>query len=155
MTPDVCGKPGDRNNLGTESGAEHVPTLHDELVEGVLAGDEERACELVSAGADINALAEDEYPPLCLAVNQLDVGELRRLLGFGADPKLPDPDENATPLKMARRRYRDMGFASAAKNDDLFVAMMALAREETGKRFDDVKTRLEEIIRLLEEAGGR
>ena len=154
MKPDVFGKLDCRDNLGTESDEEYAPTPHDELVEAVLAGNEERARELVSAGADINALAQDEYPPLCLAVNQLDVGELRRLLGFGADPNRPDPDEKTTPLKLARRRYRDMGFAAAAKNDDLFVAMMALAREETGRRFDDVKARLEEIIRLLEEAGG-
>lgn len=138
-----------------DDGPEWVPTPHDELVEAVLNGEEERARELVAAGADINELAADEYPPLCMAVDQLEVEEVRRLLAFGADPNLPDPDEQKTPLKMAKRIYREMGFGTAKKNDALFQALMTMARESAGKQFDDMKTRLEEIIRRLTDAGGK
>jgi hypothetical protein len=138
-----------------EADAEWVPTPHDQLVEAVLNGDEGRARELVAAGADINALAPDEYPPLCMAVDQMEPDEVRRLLAFGADPNLPDPEEKRTPLKMARRMYREMGFGSTRKKDALFDAMMTMAREAAGKQFDEMKTRLDEIIRLLEGAGGK
>ena len=134
---------------------EYALTPHDELVEAVLNGEEERARRLVAAGADINALAPDEFPPLCMAVDQLEVDEVRRLLAFGADPNLADPDENKTPLKMAKRLYRDMGFAPSKKRDELFDAMMMLAREASGKQFDEMKSRLEEIMALLEAAGGK
>lgn len=134
---------------------EHVPTPHDELVEAVLNGDEERARELAAAGADINALAPDEYPPLCMAVDQLEADEVRRLLAFGADPNLADPEERKTPLKMAKRTYKELGFGPRKKADALLDAMLALTREATGKQFDEVRTRLEEIIQLLEAAGGK
>ena len=138
-----------------DAGEEYVPTPHDELVEAVLNGDEARARELVAAGADINALAPDEYPPLCMAVDQMEVDEVRRLLAFGADPNLADPDEKTTPLKMAKRVYKEMGFGPVKKKDPLLDAMMSMAREAAGKQFDEMKTRLDEIIRLLVEAGGK
>jgi hypothetical protein len=131
------------------------PTPHDELVEAVLNGDEERARELVAAGADINALGPDEYPPLCMAVDQLEVEEVRRLLAFGADPNLPDPLEKKTPLKMAKQVYKEMGFGRSGKKDALLDAMMEMARLAAGKPFDEMKARLDEIIRLLEAAGGK
>jgi hypothetical protein len=134
---------------------EYVPTAHDELVEAVLNGEEEKARDLAAAGADINALGPDEYPPLCMAVDQLEVEEVRRLLAFGADPNLPDPEERKTPLKMAKRMYKEMGFGPVKKKDALFDAMMALAKEATGKQYDEMKVRLEEIIGLLEGAGGK
>lgn len=134
---------------------DYVPTQHDELVEAILAGDESRAKELVAAGADINALAPDEYPPLCMAVDQMEVEEVRRLLAYGADPNKVDPDEKKTPLRMAKRLYRDMGFGSTRKNDPLFGAVMEIARQAAGKQFDDMKNRLEQIIHLLESAGGK
>jgi hypothetical protein len=138
-----------------DGGDEYVPTAHDELVEAVLNGNEARAKALVAAGADINALAADEYPPLCMAVDQMEVEEVRRLLAFGADPNLPDPDEKKTPLKMAKRMYKEMGFGPVKKKDALHDAMAALAREATGKPIDDVRVRLEEIIQLLTAAGGK
>ena len=130
------------------------PTPHDELLEAIFNGDEARARALAAAGADVNDLAPDEYPPLCMAVDELSVEEVRRLLAFGADPNIPDPDERKTPLKMAKGVYKEMGFGSAKKNDPLHDAMMAMAREAAGKQFDEMKTHLEAIIRLLEDAGG-
>jgi hypothetical protein len=137
------------------AGEEYVPTPHDELVEAVLAGDEERARELAAAGADVNALAPDENPPLCLAVDQLDVESVRRLLAFGADPNLADPQTKKTPLKLAKRMYREMGFGPARPKDALLNAMLTLARDAAGKQFEEFRTKLEEIMRLLEVAGGK
>lgn len=131
------------------------PTSHDELVEAVLNGEIDRAHALIDSGADINALEVDEYPPLCMAVDQMEVEEVRRLLAFGADPNIADPEERKTPLKLAKRLYKDMGFAPARRSDPLLDAMLALARQESGRQSVEVKSRLEEIIRLLEAAGGR
>lgn len=133
----------------------YLPTSHDELVEAVLNGELDRARVLVESGADINALEPDEYPPLCMAVDQMEVEEVRRLLAFGADPNIADPEEAKTPLKLARRLYKELGFAPVRKNDPLLDAMLALARQESGRQSMEVKSRLEEIIRLLEAAGGR
>jgi len=48
-----------------------------------------------------------------------------------------------------------MGFGPARRHDPLLDAMLALARQESGRQSVEVKSRLEEIIRLLEAAGGR
>ena len=155
MTHDSYGKQSVRELDRDDESEAYLPTAHDELVEAILNGETARARVLVEAGADINALELDEYPPLCMAVDQMEVEEVRRLLAFGADPNIADPEEEKTPLKMAKRLYKEMGFGPARKNDPLLDAMMALARQESGKQSDEVKTRLEEIIRLLEAAGGR
>lgn len=155
MAHDAVGKVKYRAADDWDDDLDYAPSPHDELVEAVLNGDDVRARELAAAGVDINALAPDEYPPLCMAVDQLAVEEVRRLLAFGADPNLGDPDEKQTPLGLARRLYREMGFGPARKRDALLDAMMALARAETGRQADETKARLEEIIRLLEGAGAK
>ena len=154
MTYDSYGKQA-VGELDADEGEAYSLTPHDELVEAILNGEEERARELIAAGADINALEPDEYPPLCMAVDQMEVAEVRRLLAYGANPNIADPEEKRTPLKMARRLYKEMGFGPAGKNDPLLEAMMALARQESGRQTDELKARLEEIICLLEDAGGR
>lgn len=155
MTHDSYGKLDVRVLDREDESEAYLPTAHDELVEAILNGETARARALVLAGADVNALEPDEYPPLCMAVDQMEVEEVRRLLAFGADPNIADPEERKTPLKLARRLYKDMGFGPVRKNDPLLDAMMALARQESGKQSDEVKSRLEAIIGLLEAAGGR
>ncbi len=155
MTHDSYGKLSVRELDATDESEAYLPTPHDELVEAILNGETTRAQALADAGADINALEPDEYPPLCMAVDQMEVEEVRRLLAFGADPNISDPEERKTPLKLAKRLYKEMGFAPTRRNDPLLDAMLALARQESGKQSVEVKSRLEEIIRLLEAAGGR
>jgi hypothetical protein len=155
MTHDWYGKAGVRELDCADASEDYLPTAHDELVEAVLNGETARAQELVAAGADINALEVDEYPPLCMAVDQMEVNEVRRLLAFGADPNIADPEERKTPLKLAKRLYKEMGFAPTRRSDPLLDAMLALARQESGRQSSEVKSRLEEIISLLESAGGR
>jgi hypothetical protein len=132
-----------------------VPTPHDELLEAILTGEEGRARELVAAGADINALGEEEYPPLWIAVDQMEPDEVRRLLAFGADPALANPDERTTPLKHAKRMYRDLGFAPSKNHNPMMDGLLAMMRQTAGGQVDEVKSRLEEIIKLLEEAEGK
>jgi hypothetical protein len=131
---------------------EYVPTPHDLLLEAILTADEAKTRELTAAGADINALGPDEYPPRWISVDQIEVEEVRRLLAHGADPNLANPDERTTPLKHAKRMYRDMGFAPSKKRDELMDGVLSMMREAAGDKFNDIKIRLEEIIRLLEEA---
>ncbi|AMV29815.1 hypothetical protein VT84_35810 [Gemmata sp. SH-PL17] len=131
---------------------EYVPTPHDLLLEAILTGDEERARELEAAGAKINELGPDEYPPLWISVDQIEVEEVRRLLAHGADPTLSNPDERSTPLRHAKRMYRDMGFSPSKNQDQLLNDMFAMIRETAGDKFNDLKVRLEEIIHLLEAA---
>jgi hypothetical protein len=155
MTFDSYGKVSVRELDTLDENDAYLPTPHDELVEAVLNNEIARARELVESGADINALEPDEYPPLCMAVDQMEVEEVRRLLAFGADPNIADPEERKTPLKLAKRLYKEMGFAPTRRNDPLLDAMLALARQESGRQSMEVKSRLEEIIQLLEAAGGR
>ncbi len=135
-----------------EQPEEYVPTPHDLLLEAILTNDEAKAKELVAAGADINALGEDEYPPLWISVDQMEVEEVRRLLAAGADPALANPDERTTPLKHAKRMYRDMGFAPSKKRDEMLEGVLSMMRDAVGEKFNDIKLRLEEIIRMLEAA---
>ncbi len=133
-----------------EPGEEYIPTPHNELLEAILSGNEARARELIAAGADINDLGEGEYPPLWIAVEEMEVEAVRCLLAFEADPSLTDPDENTTPLKHAKKLYREMGFAPSKKKDALRDSILSMARELGGKQFDEMKQRLDEIIVLLE-----
>ena len=134
------------------AGEAFVPTPHDDLLEAILTDNPAKADELIAAGADINALGPDEYPPLWIAVDQMEVEEVRRLLAFGADPSLANPDEKSTPLKHARKLYRDMGFAPSKKRDAILDGFMNIMKETVGAQMDELKARLEAIIALLEAA---
>ncbi|QJW96938.1 DUF6985 domain-containing protein [Frigoriglobus tundricola] len=138
-----------------EPGPEFVPTPHDELLEAILTDDGAKARELIAAGADINALGPDEYPPLWIAVDQMEPEEVRRLLAFGADPGLVNPDENSTPLKHARKMYREMGFSPAKTRDVAMDGFLSLIQAAVGGQVGDIKTRVETIIQLLEAAGAK
>ncbi len=135
-----------------EEGAEYVPTPHDNLLEAILTGDEAKARELVAAGADINALGPDEYPPLWISVDQMEPDEVRRLLAFGADPTLANPDERTTPLKHAKKLFRDLGFAPSKARDELLDGVLSMMRESAGPQMNDIKARLDAIIAALEAA---
>ena len=137
------------------AGAEFVPTPHDELLEAILTDDPAKARELIAAGADINALGPDEYPPLWISVDQMEVEEVRRLLAFGADPALANPDEKSTPMKHAKKMHRDMGFSPSKKRDALMDGFMSMMKEAVGAQMDDLQNRLEAIIALLEDAGAK
>jgi len=138
--------------LETEESPEddYVPTPRDQLVDAILTDDEERAKELIAAGVDLNDLQPDEFPPLCVAVEQIEVEDVRRLLAFGADPELPDPETGRTPLKMAKKTYRELGFGTSKKKDPLLDAMLILTKETVGGQFDEIKARLQAIIEMLE-----
>lgn len=127
-------------------------TPHDESLEAILSGNEAEAIKLIASGADINALRPGEYPPLWVAVDQMDVDAVRRLVEFGADPNLTSPDDKTTPLRHARKLYREMGFAPRKNKDSLMDSILSIARELGGKQFDEIKQRLEEIIAILEAA---
>ncbi|HEY8503922.1 MAG TPA: hypothetical protein VIL46_05030 [Gemmataceae bacterium] len=123
-----------------------------ELFDALMRGDDRRVRELVAQGHDINDVGEDDpYPPLCAAVEQADVGLVRRLLAIGADPNLKD-FENQTPLQRARRMLKDL---TPKKGDKLMEAMMAMARKANPGVFEDHRAKLEEIVRLLEAAGAK
>jgi hypothetical protein len=138
-----------------EEGEEYVETPHDQLVNAIFANELDRARELAAAGADINAVNPEHFPPLCAAVDQMEVEHVRRLLEFGADPNLADADSGKTPLKMAKRAYRDMGFAPSKKKDPLLDAMMDMMKEAAAGPMADMKKRLDDIIAMLEKAGGK
>ena len=85
----------------------------------------------------------------------MEVEEVRRLLAFGADPALANPDEKSTPLKHAKKMHRDMGFSPSKKRDALMDGFMSMMKEAVGAQMDDLQNRLEAIIALLEDAGAK
>jgi hypothetical protein len=135
--------------------ADRPQTPHEELMDAIWDGDEAKARELVAAGADTNALASDECPPLWVAVDQMEVELVRRLLEFGANPNLANTEERSTPLKHAKRMYRDMGFSPSKNADPMMASMMALMQQAAGPAMQEYKQRLEQIVSLLEAAGGK
>lgn len=135
--------------------ADRPQTPHEELMDAIWDGDEAKARELVAAGADTNALAADECPPLWVAVDQMEVELVRRLLEFGANPNLANTEERSTPLKHAKRMYRDMGFAPSKNADPMLASMMELMQQAAGPAMQEYKQRLEQIVALLEAAGGK
>lgn len=139
--------------LGFEDAGEDAADAsgNQELFEAVIRGDQARAEQLRAEGHDINDLGEPpSYPPLCLAVHQMDVGLVRRLLAVGADLNLKDSDKK-TPLRHARSMLKAL---TSGKGDKLMEAMFAIARKAHGEMFEGSRAKLEEIVRLLEAAGG-
>ncbi|MEV6682530.1 HEAT repeat domain-containing protein [Streptomyces erythrochromogenes] len=70
------------------------------LAAAVRTGDAERVRDLLGAGADPDAAAEDGLPVLCTAVAAYDAAVTEALVEAGADPDRPLPD-GTTPLLRA------------------------------------------------------
>jgi uncharacterized protein DUF6985 len=137
--------------LGVEHDEEDFePSGYQELFQAVRADDQKKVQQLLAAGHDINAVGQFA-PPLCMAVQLMDVGLVRRLLAVGADPKLKD-FQNKTPLQHARDMLKTF---APPKGDKVMEAMLALAGQRLGPVMGDFKGKLEEIIRLLEGAGAK
>lgn len=120
-----------------------------EIVEALLAGNEKRVQQLLAAGHDINALGNPPYPPLCMAVTQLNGDLVKRLLALGADPSLRD-FENKTALQRAKWMLKTI---TPKKDDKLRQVLLALAQQANAPGLGDPAVRLREIIALLEAAG--
>jgi hypothetical protein len=121
-----------------------------ELLQAVQDNDQKKVQQLLAAGHDINAVGQFP-PPLCLAVQLMDVGLVSRLLSVGADPKLKD-FENKTALQHARTMLRNF---TPKKGDKVMEAALELARQRLGPGAGDFKGKLEEIVRLLEATGAK
>jgi hypothetical protein len=135
--------------LGDDSDEESLDLPgNQQLFQAVQDNDQKKVKQLLAAGHDINAVGQFP-PPLCTAVQLMDVGLVKRLLAVGADPKLKDFD-NKTPLQHARAMLKSF---TPKKGDKVMEAMMELAGQRLGRVAFDFKGRLEGIIRLLEAAG--
>lgn len=138
------------NAESAEDDEAFVPSSSEELVDAITLGDDAKAKKLIASGLDINALNSGEIPPLWVAVDQLQPTLVGRLLDYGADPKLKNPDDGSTPLKHAKGRYRELGFAPSKKKNAAMEAMAELAQSIPGNPMGEMKGKLEEIIALLE-----
>lgn len=123
---------------------EPATSPYERLVEALMDGKTKEAERLVAAGADINAVPPDEEPPLCLAVEQEDVRFVERLLAFGADPSLREPENRLTPLMLVRRLRKDMTFGLDMGEGLLGGLTAALDREARKqlKTLDEIEKRL-------------
>jgi hypothetical protein len=121
-----------------------------ELLQAVQANDQKKVQQLLAAGHDINAVGQFP-PPLCMAVQLMDVGLVRRLLAVGADPMLKD-FQNKTALQHARAMLKSF---TPKKGDKVMEAALELARQRLGPGAGDFQGKLEEIVRLLEAAGAK
>lgn len=69
-----------------------------EFADAIWRGDAAAVDEMIAAGADVNAVAPGgQYPPLHLAIEQMEVDIVRRLIEAGADVNR-DLGEGWTPL---------------------------------------------------------
>jgi hypothetical protein len=137
--------------LGVDSDEESLDLPgNQELFLAVQENDQKKVQQLLAAGHDINAVGQFP-PPLCTAVQLLDVGLVRRLLAVGADPKLKD-FEGKTALQHARAMLRTF---APKKPDKTMEAVLELAQQRLGPGKFDIKSKLEEIVRLLEAAGAK
>lgn len=137
--------------LGVEYDEENVELPgNQELFQAVQADDQKKVRQLLAAGHDINAVGQFP-PPLCMAVQLMDGGLVRRLLAVGADPQLQD-FEGKTALQHARAMLRTLAPKQA---DKMMEAVLELAKQRLGPERFDFKGKLEEIVRLLEAAGAK
>ncbi len=137
---DLLSDGSDEENLGLPGNQELFQALQD--------NDQKRVQQLLAAGRDINAVGQFP-PPLCVAVQLMDVGLVRRLLAAGADPQLKD-FEGKTALQHARAMLRTF---APKKADPMMEAVLEVAKQRLGSEKFDFKGKLEEIVRLLEGAG--
>ena len=56
-----------------------APTPRDQLIDAILRGADADARQLIAAGVDLNALEPDEFPPLWVAADQMELEDVRRL----------------------------------------------------------------------------
>ena len=128
---------------------EGTPPGNQELVDALLDRDEERVRQLLAAGHDINDVGvEDPYPPLCMAVEELDVDLVKRLLALGADPQLKD-FENRTALQRAKLMLKTF---APPQGDKLMQSMLAMLKQANAPALGDSESKAREIVRLLEQA---
>jgi hypothetical protein len=130
--------------------SEEPPSDQDDVVLAALANDMPRARELIAQGRDINAVGADGLPPLCVAVAQMDVDFVSRLLELGADPNLRDSD-GETALAQARRTLESL----TPLQGGLLLRLLMVVARMLNPGYAHVRRRLREIIRLLEAAGAR
>jgi hypothetical protein len=98
---------------------------------------------------------EQPAPPLCAAVDRMNVELVQRLLASGADPNVRGRD-NQTPLRHARnylaivKKWPGFGRGWLSR---LFSPLIDFLFY--GGLYKDTTTRLNKIIQLLEAAGGK
>jgi len=127
-------------------------TPHQQLIEAFLANDEERVQELIMLGADINDFDEkDDYPPLCMAVDSVNVVQVQQLLAMGADPNKAGYDKQ-TPMRKAREVYKSVDLESSK---GMMRTMIQIAMQSNPAEHSQMVQNITEIIAMLEEAGGK
>lgn len=125
---------------------ETPPAPNEELVNAVLAGDVDKARELIAQGQDINDLGPQAEPPLNMAVMSGDLALVKRLLAVGADPLLVDW-EGRTALQRARQIERTFRPKSRMVGCAILIAKFV-----NRKKFVKMEKQTQEMVRLLEEA---
>lgn len=137
----------------------------DELMTAVSELDAERAKQLVAAGASVNPVGDEDYALLHMAVDECELEQVKLLLALGADPNVTEDITDGkprTPLFKCKQLARTMGLIPKKKKkkpgfeDDMeeaFEGIMGQAMAQPQMR--EMGERLLEIIRLLEEAGGK
>ena len=130
------------------SAGQHALTPHDQLIQALLAADDRRIAKLIAAGADINAL---EYPPLFLAIDQMDPELVQRMLDVGADPTRKK--KGKTALQHAERKLNDMKFTGEFVQ--AFGGITDPVLGEAAERTREYRQKSEEIVRLLRQALSR
>lgn len=139
----------------------------EQLMEAVSEGDIERARQLVAEGASVDPADDEDYALLHMAVDECELEQVKLLLELGADPNVTEDITDGkprTPLFKCKQLARTMGLIPKKKKkkglgdeldelDEAFEGIMGQAMDNPQMR--EMGQRLMEIIRLLEEAGGK
>jgi ankyrin repeat protein len=96
-----------------------------ELSNAVWAGDAAAVDAAIRAGVDVNAVVDDRQPPLHLAIEQMEVGIVRRLVEAGALVNR-DLGQGWTPLTHAVDIESDAACQAGQSPDQVSTALTEL-----------------------------
>lgn len=165
---DLIGE-GDESESGDGGDDEPDPAAErqEELAQAIHEGNAAEAKRLIAAGASVDPVDDEDYALLHMAVDECELEQVKLLLALGADPNVTEDITDGkprTPLFKCKQLARTMGLAPKKKKkkskgeadqlmEEAFDDIMGQAM--ASPQMAEMGQRLLEIIRLLEEAGGK
>ncbi|MGL6075420.1 MAG: DUF6985 domain-containing protein [Fimbriiglobus sp.] len=146
---DLC----DLTESDEEVGDLEIKSEWEQLVDAISFGEKRKIKQLIAAGVDINKVPKGQTPPLYEAVSNMNTANIRDFLKHGADPNAGVGTRTA--YKTALKIRNDYGFAGATRPANSLMRMMTDNMKKTKGVYEKLEREWNEVIRLMEEAGGK